>query len=303
MSTRAEQRRLRQLEIEDEQRLEDAEALKMTEEQRDILLRTFHSVKFEFRDLDGLSWTDPIRQQLKQPEGVANAVNPYQDQQQPQQPPFVVLTKAELAAFSPEETIRISTVHRSCFPQHEAEPPIYNDHFVTPVLRRGKRDGTRARSPIKGLFSTASDASTNSDHCSNRHVYDRSIIVEAVLSKTDEQATIRLRDSPVAVAGTAVTALNHLAGDSRSHSPTSPTLCTNALPVSPALCTSPRMQPPPRPTTTTASPTGAGIITSIFRSPVFSVPKGRMGSQVQCSVVSTPKSSPSLASICSFSSP
>lgn len=294
MSTRAEQRRLRQLEIEDEQRLEDAEALKMTEEQRDILLRTFHSVKFEFRDLDGLSWTDPIRQQLKQPEGVENAVSPFQDQEQPQQPSFVVLTKAELAAFSPEETIRVSTVHGgSCFPQHEAEPPIYTDPFVTPVLRRGKRDGTRARSPIKGLFSTASDVSTDlspDDHCSNRHVYDRSIIVEAVLSKTDEQATIRLRDSPV----TAVTALDHLARDSRSHYPTSPTLCT-----------SPCMQPPPRPTTTTmtTSPTGAAIITSIFRSPVFTVPKGRMRSQVQCSAVSTPKSSPSLASICSFSSP
>lgn len=74
--SRAAQRKQRLLEIEKEQHLEDAEALKMTEvgiffltslipayrlqslqEQRQILLRSFTSVKVEFSDLDGLKWT------------------------------------------------------------------------------------------------------------------------------------------------------------------------------------------------------------------------------------------------------
>lgn len=76
--SRAAQRKQRLLEIEKEQHLEDAEALKMTEvcallyahscrvlsympvtrqEQRQILFRSFTSVKVEFSDLDGLKWT------------------------------------------------------------------------------------------------------------------------------------------------------------------------------------------------------------------------------------------------------
>ncbi|KAK0474570.1 hypothetical protein IW261DRAFT_1498244 [Armillaria novae-zelandiae] len=55
--SRAAQRKQRLLEIENEQRLEDVEALKMTEEQRQVLLRSFASVTFEFFPLDGLEWT------------------------------------------------------------------------------------------------------------------------------------------------------------------------------------------------------------------------------------------------------
>ncbi|KAF9073650.1 hypothetical protein BDP27DRAFT_288350 [Rhodocollybia butyracea] len=43
--------------IEKEQKQEDAEALKLTEEQRSTLLQSFSSVKVEFCDLDGLEWT------------------------------------------------------------------------------------------------------------------------------------------------------------------------------------------------------------------------------------------------------
>ncbi|KAF9033535.1 hypothetical protein BJ165DRAFT_1410281 [Panaeolus papilionaceus] len=55
--TRAEQRRLKLREIENELAAEEAEAIKMTEEQRQTLLRSFTSVKVEFSDLDGLRWT------------------------------------------------------------------------------------------------------------------------------------------------------------------------------------------------------------------------------------------------------
>ncbi|KAF8226376.1 hypothetical protein L208DRAFT_1054957, partial [Tricholoma matsutake] len=55
--SRAALRKQRLLEIEKEQRIEDAEALIMTEEQRQTLLGSFSSVKVEFSDLDGLQWT------------------------------------------------------------------------------------------------------------------------------------------------------------------------------------------------------------------------------------------------------
>ncbi|KAJ6464251.1 hypothetical protein C8R47DRAFT_70473 [Mycena vitilis] len=52
--SRAAQRKQRLLDLENEQRLEDAEALKFTEEQRLSLFLSFRSVKFEWSDLDGM---------------------------------------------------------------------------------------------------------------------------------------------------------------------------------------------------------------------------------------------------------
>ncbi|OBZ73428.1 hypothetical protein A0H81_06600 [Grifola frondosa] len=50
-------RMLKQKILEQEQAAEDREALKMTEEQRDMLIDSFRAVKMEFNDLDGLSWS------------------------------------------------------------------------------------------------------------------------------------------------------------------------------------------------------------------------------------------------------
>ncbi|CAK5281984.1 unnamed protein product [Mycena citricolor] len=52
--SRASLRKQRLLELEHEQRMEDMEALKMTEEQRLLLFHSFRSVKFEWCDLDGM---------------------------------------------------------------------------------------------------------------------------------------------------------------------------------------------------------------------------------------------------------
>ncbi|KAF8742320.1 hypothetical protein AX14_005189 [Amanita brunnescens Koide BX004] len=150
MSTRADQRRLRQLENEREQRMEDNEALKMTEEQHETLLRSFQSVKFEFNDLDGLSWTDSIKRELQKDAGIAA-----------RQPSFVVLTEADLASFASEETIRPSAVRTYALHQ-KPESPQSDRACVAPAFVYGKRDGTRARSPVKGLFS-AEPRSTRKD--------------------------------------------------------------------------------------------------------------------------------------------
>ncbi|KJA22354.1 hypothetical protein HYPSUDRAFT_54906 [Hypholoma sublateritium FD-334 SS-4] len=91
-ATRAEQRRLRLAEAEREQAAEEAEALMMTEEQHQILLKPFLSVKAEFTDLDGLRGAD-------------------------------------------QSTIRVP-----------AAP------HPRPKLPAAHRDGSRTRSPVKGLF-------------------------------------------------------------------------------------------------------------------------------------------------------
>ncbi|KIM79152.1 hypothetical protein PILCRDRAFT_823731 [Piloderma croceum F 1598] len=57
-SERAHIRQFQLKRIEQEQLLEEKEALKMTEEERQTLLSSFSSVKTEFCDLDGLSWAD-----------------------------------------------------------------------------------------------------------------------------------------------------------------------------------------------------------------------------------------------------
>ncbi|KAG6850304.1 hypothetical protein H0H93_015246 [Arthromyces matolae] len=157
-TTRAAQRKLRQLEIENEQRLEDAEALKMTEEQRQILHNSFRSVKVEFSDLDGLSW------QAKSPKVSSS------DQA------FVVLTNADLASFGPHDTIRasissqpsartsVSSPSLSSRPFYSSSPTLRHTHSTvslssqslssTNTLKAILRNhrATRSRSPVKGLF-------------------------------------------------------------------------------------------------------------------------------------------------------
>ncbi|PPQ84657.1 hypothetical protein CVT25_015389, partial [Psilocybe cyanescens] len=52
-----EQRKQRLIETEMEQVAEEAEAPHMTDEQRQLLMQPFGTVKARFADLDGLRWT------------------------------------------------------------------------------------------------------------------------------------------------------------------------------------------------------------------------------------------------------
>ncbi|KAF8182759.1 hypothetical protein K438DRAFT_1975400 [Mycena galopus ATCC 62051] len=113
MATRAAQRKQRLLELENEQRIEDAEALKFTDEQRLSLFLSFRSVKFEWSDLDGMR---SVRRRYNSscpssPPPPARAPT-----HSPARPPalpypaapeaFAVLTNARLASFGKDETIR-----------------------------------------------------------------------------------------------------------------------------------------------------------------------------------------------------
>ncbi|KAG5349385.1 hypothetical protein J132_00659 [Termitomyces sp. J132] len=155
-ATRAAQRKLKQLEIEKEQRIEEAEALKMTEEQRQILQNSFKSVKVEFSDLDGLSWSKvPQKKRVTYPNQT-----------------FVVLTNTDLASFGPHDTIRASASSRPRPRTSHSSPnfssrPFLSSPSKSPNLRHARSTmssrttmkailhnhrATRSRSPIKGLF-------------------------------------------------------------------------------------------------------------------------------------------------------
>ncbi|KIK69117.1 hypothetical protein GYMLUDRAFT_35178 [Collybiopsis luxurians FD-317 M1] len=83
-SSRAAQRKAKLMQIEKEQKLEEAEALKLTEEQRHTLLQSFSSVKFEFSDLDGLKWTgSALRNRASsRPDSSANLLPQFLNQQE-----------------------------------------------------------------------------------------------------------------------------------------------------------------------------------------------------------------------------
>ncbi|CCM05239.1 uncharacterized protein FIBRA_07449 [Fibroporia radiculosa] len=64
LSDKAVQRMLHIQHLEQQQRLEDLEAIEMTNEQLEILQKPFESVKVEFADLDGLSWSTPAAKHI-----------------------------------------------------------------------------------------------------------------------------------------------------------------------------------------------------------------------------------------------
>ncbi|EGN97664.1 hypothetical protein SERLA73DRAFT_184461 [Serpula lacrymans var. lacrymans S7.3] len=118
-SDRAKARKARIKQLELEQQKWDQEALVMTEDQKQTLLLSFKSVKTEFSDLDGLSWSrytksghdnwvadDPT------PKPSCTEFDQFQIRpvhiQPKSMPPYAVLSHAELASFAPEETIRVS---------------------------------------------------------------------------------------------------------------------------------------------------------------------------------------------------
>ncbi|KDQ58007.1 hypothetical protein JAAARDRAFT_34813 [Jaapia argillacea MUCL 33604] len=133
-SSKARQRALRQKEWEAQQRRDEKSALKMTERERRVLHSSFDTVKTEFSDLDGLVWGSPPRSPVRfrlydnpsrSPSppplalselGVAPIPIPSprsaESHPEPSSSPTsqfaILLSNADLASFSPDETIRAS---------------------------------------------------------------------------------------------------------------------------------------------------------------------------------------------------
>ncbi|GLB39353.1 hypothetical protein LshimejAT787_0605150 [Lyophyllum shimeji] len=166
-TTRAAQRKQRLIQIENEMRQEDAEALKMTEEERETLLRSFTSVKVEFSDLDGLAWPASARCGGRgAPPPPSPRPSPRAQSQSPDHK-FVILTNADLASFAPHETIRASAGTRprprssvsspnlssAAHPHHTLKhsySALSSPSATIKAILKGKT--SHPRSPVKGLF-------------------------------------------------------------------------------------------------------------------------------------------------------
>ncbi|KAJ7147008.1 hypothetical protein C8R44DRAFT_724698 [Mycena epipterygia] len=161
--SRAAQRKQRLLELENEQRLEDAEALKMTEEQRLSLFHSFRSVKFEWSDLDGMRsvrrrYNSPAHRHPSPPRPAHFNLNLHLQHQHAhahQHPAFAVLINAAEDAMTVRAHARfpaspISSPHSS----HAAQAPHPHPHgqMHSPQPQTPATATAKTRSPVKGLF-------------------------------------------------------------------------------------------------------------------------------------------------------
>jgi hypothetical protein len=92
----------------EELRQQEAMAFSISENERQILLRSFASVKFEFSDLDGLTWTPSLTRRRHYP-NAPQYTKPYarSRMQSSESAPFAVLSNKEISSAHPEETIRL----------------------------------------------------------------------------------------------------------------------------------------------------------------------------------------------------
>jgi len=94
---------------EEELRLQEAKACSMSEHERQILTSSFASVKFEFSDLDGLTWSPSAKRRiLYSTIPVHYPVHP-RSRTQSESGHFAVLSNADILPVNPEATIRPSS--------------------------------------------------------------------------------------------------------------------------------------------------------------------------------------------------
>ncbi|KAJ7165451.1 hypothetical protein C8R43DRAFT_1232546 [Mycena crocata] len=164
---RATSRRQQLLDIENEERIEDAEALKLTEEQRLSLFHSFRSVKFEWTDLDGFRnvrrrYNSPPRQaQLPDTSPQHGPRSPHSQLTPPNNP---VANEQVFAVHAhvdgDDETIRGRSLPSPT--NSESQRIIKSARSTSGSTMKGKA-GKKFRSPVKGLFpSTSSGAISNS---------------------------------------------------------------------------------------------------------------------------------------------
>jgi len=92
----------------EELRQQEAMAFSMSENERQILLRSFASVKFEFSDLDGQTWSPSLTRRRHYP-NAPYYTKPFARSRMhsSESAPFVVLSNKEISSSHPEETIRL----------------------------------------------------------------------------------------------------------------------------------------------------------------------------------------------------
>jgi len=94
----------------EELRQQEAMAFSMSENERQILLRSFASVKFEFSDLDGQTWSPSLTRQRHYPSAPYCTKPSVRSRMQSHESvPFVVISNKEISSCHPEETIRLKS--------------------------------------------------------------------------------------------------------------------------------------------------------------------------------------------------
>ncbi|TFK70774.1 hypothetical protein BDN72DRAFT_522668 [Pluteus cervinus] len=153
--TRGALRKRRLEDIEHEQSREEAWALKVTRDQLQALHQSFASVKVEFSDLDGQRWTEStLRTRSQQTHMNALRARAFTEGSLP--PPsknggFAVLSNADLASFSPDETIRASGQRRRPRVFERCPPSISTSPTFTTPSRRSAFPSSQE--PVFTLFS------------------------------------------------------------------------------------------------------------------------------------------------------
>jgi len=94
----------------EELRQQEAMAFSMSENERQILLRSFASVKFEFSDLDGLTWSPSLARRRYHP-NAPQYTKPYarSRMQSSESVPFTVLSNTDISSPHSDETTRLKS--------------------------------------------------------------------------------------------------------------------------------------------------------------------------------------------------
>jgi hypothetical protein len=131
----------------EELRQQEAMAFSMSENERQILLRSFASVKFEFSDLDGLTWSPSLARRRYYPNTPLHT-KPYSRSrmQSSESAPFTVLSNKEISSH-PEEANRLKPAVSS--------PSIMADSYQSSfTANQVKKEESEDLPSEEGLLST-----------------------------------------------------------------------------------------------------------------------------------------------------
>ncbi|KAH7914873.1 hypothetical protein BJ138DRAFT_1078438 [Hygrophoropsis aurantiaca] len=178
--------KLKELELEQQQW--DREALVMAEDLNQTLILSFKSVKTEFSDLDGLSWSrhrmhdwvaeDPTPKASEFGRKLSEfPLPPSYTRRTVPVSPYAVSTRAELASFAPHETIRASRLSKK--PSRSPLLPSNQWFGVTGPVQPVESSASlcrRSSAPIHHMPSTATQPTCQS--------YSRKAISQSVSCKS-----------------------------------------------------------------------------------------------------------------------
>ncbi|PPQ78712.1 hypothetical protein CVT24_002337 [Panaeolus cyanescens] len=192
--SRSEQRRLRLREIENELAAEEAEAIKLTEEQRQTLFRSFTSVKVEFSDLDGMRWTKA-------------ALSLFQMQTRKRPHPTSHSHSQSMPHFGPSHSTNsfVSSHSSSSNPSHHS----HSSHSSQSQSHSSHQSHSRPPAPARKLpplvtSNANNQPTTRHQHSQSYSAPSSSSTSTSMGSRTSSQATLRAVSAPCSLVSSSV---------------------------------------------------------------------------------------------------